>query len=203
MVKFTEKAAAKVRQYVENSTKAGVALRISAEGKEGAPLNYEFLLDDYDNQRPDDFQIREGGFLTRVDGVSARWIRGATVDWVEKEGGEGFALSNLPTPGGSDEIESMKEIVVGVLKTIYDPEIPVNIYDLGLIYGVDINAEREVTVRMTLTAPNCPAAEILPKQVKEGVGLVPGVTKSDVELTWEPPWHPGLMSEAARLDLNM
>lgn len=92
--------------------------------------------------------------------------------------------------------------VIEALRTVYDPEIPVNIYELGLIYGIDISPENAVTVHMTLTAPNCPVAESLPAEVREKVRTVPGVTDATIDLTFEPPWEPSRMSEAARLELG-
>lgn len=93
--------------------------------------------------------------------------------------------------------------VIGMLRTIYDPEIPVNIYDLGLIYGLDVNEAGEVHVRMTLTAPNCPVAQDFPDMVQNKLWLVDGVSEVTVELVWEPPWGRENMSEAARLQLGM
>jgi FeS assembly SUF system protein len=99
----------------------------------------------------------------------------------------------------------MKELeaqVVKALRTCYDPEIPVNIYELGLIYGIDIAEPGKVSIRMTLTAPNCPVAGSLPKEVQSRVARTPGVTDVNVELTWDPPWSMDKMSEAARLQLG-
>lgn len=93
--------------------------------------------------------------------------------------------------------------IVEALKTIFDPEIPVNIYELGLIYDIDIQDEGVVQVKMTLTAPGCPVAGTLPVEVKEKVAGVPGVKAADVELVWDPTWNPSMMSEAARLQLGM
>ncbi|HYE57609.1 MAG TPA: SUF system Fe-S cluster assembly protein [Rhodothermales bacterium] len=93
--------------------------------------------------------------------------------------------------------------VIEALKSVYDPELPVNIYDLGLIYGLDVQDDGRVNVRMTLTAPGCPAAQFLPGQVEDAVRTVEGVTEAHVELVWEPPYHKGLMSEEARLDLGL
>ena len=94
------------------------------------------------------------------------------------------------------------EKVVKVLKTIYDPEIPVDIYELGLIYDVFLNEDNDVKILMTLTSPNCPVAESLPQEVKEKVAEIDGVKSSDVEMTFEPPWSKDLMSEEARLELG-
>jgi FeS assembly SUF system protein len=95
------------------------------------------------------------------------------------------------------------ERVIDALKEIYDPEIPVNIYDLGLIYGVDISDDAHVTVTMTLTTPNCPVAESMPGEIELRVGSVPGVGLADVNLVWDPPWDPQKMSDEAKLELGM
>ena len=96
----------------------------------------------------------------------------------------------------------LKEKVINEIKKIYDPEIPVNIYELGLIYDVSI-IEKNVKVKMTLTTPNCPVAESLPKEVKESIMEIEGVDKVDLDLVWEPPWDKSMMSEAAKLELNL
>ena len=93
--------------------------------------------------------------------------------------------------------------IVEALKTVFDPEIPVNIYELGLIYDIDIQENGVVQVKMTLTAPGCPVAGTLPGEVRAKVEGVPGVTSADVELVWDPAWNPSMMSEAARLQLGM
>ena len=96
----------------------------------------------------------------------------------------------------------LKEKVINEIKKIYDPEIPVNIYELGLIYDISI-IEKNVKVKMTLTTPNCPVAESLPKEVKESIMELDGVDKVDLDLVWEPPWDKSMMSEAAKLELNL
>ena len=96
----------------------------------------------------------------------------------------------------------LKEKVIAEIKKIYDPEIPVNIYELGLIYDVSI-IEKSVKVKMTLTTPNCPVAESLPKEVKESIMEIDGVDKVDLDLVWEPPWDKSMMSESAKLELNL
>lgn len=93
--------------------------------------------------------------------------------------------------------------IVAVLKTIYDPEIPVDIYELGLIYDVFINEDREVKILMTLTTPNCPVAESLPMEVEQKVKSMPQITDAEVEMTFDPPWSQELMSEEAKLELGM
>ena len=101
-------------------------------------------------------------------------------------------------PGGA-----LYESVVDALKEIYDPEIPVNIYDLGLIYGVDVTDEGDVAITMTLTTPHCPVAESMPGEVELRVSTVPGVRDAEVNLVWDPPWDPAKMSDEARLELGM
>ena len=96
----------------------------------------------------------------------------------------------------------LKEKVIAEIKKIYDPEIPVNIYELGLIYDIIVN-NSEVKVKMTLTTPNCPVAESLPKEVKDSVKNISDVNKVDLDLVWDPPWDKSMMSEAAKLELNL
>jgi len=98
---------------------------------------------------------------------------------------------------------ALRERVVAVLRTIYDPELPVNIYDLGLIYALDLDAGGRVDIRMTLTAPGCPVAQSFPAQVEQSVRAVAGVSDARVEIVWEPPWEPSRMTEAARLQLGL
>lgn len=115
----------------------------------------------------------------------------------EAYGGTGEAPT---TPIDSKAVEAA---VIDALQTIYDPEIPVNIYELGLIYGVEVNEEGRTEVRMTLTAPACPVAGALVEEVAEKTGRVEGVSTSHVELVWDPPWTPERMTEAAKLELGM
>lgn len=99
--------------------------------------------------------------------------------------------------------EEIENDVVEALKTIYDPEIPVDIYQLGLIYNIDVRDDRSVEIRLTLTSPMCPVAGSLPPEVEVKVAQVEGVTKAIVDLVWDPPWNPSMMSEAAKLELGM
>ena len=116
---------------------------------------------------------------------------------------EGF-LSEKPQadnpgePGGA-----VYDAVVAALKEIFDPEIPVNIYDLGLIYGVEVSEDKDVVVTMTLTTPHCPVAESMPAEVEIRAGSVPGVRDAEVNLVWDPPWGPDKMTDEARLELGM
>ncbi len=99
--------------------------------------------------------------------------------------------------------QATEAVVIEVLRTIYDPELPINIYEMGLIYGIDVGADDVVTIRMTLTTPACPAAESLPPEVASKVKAIAGVTDARVELVWDPPWTPERMSEAARLEAGL
>lgn len=99
--------------------------------------------------------------------------------------------------------DALRERVIEALRKVYDPEIPLNIYDLGLIYDLDIDGQGQVAIRMTLTAPGCPVAQTFPGQVARAVEAVDGVARCRVELTWEPPWTPERASEAARLQLGI
>jgi FeS assembly SUF system protein len=110
---------------------------------------------------------------------------------------------SINNQGGEMPAETLEEQVIDVLRTVYDPEIPVNIYELGLIYGVDLNPGNEVIVRMTLTSPGCPVAGSLPIEVENKVLGISGVTSARVDLIWDPPWNPGMMTDAAKLQLGM
>jgi FeS assembly SUF system protein len=109
------------------------------------------------------------------------------------------AESTLPV----EELERLTDSIVAALKTVYDPEIPADIYELGLIYKVDIADDRKVAIEMTLTTPNCPSAAELPAMVENAVGSVPGVGDVSVNIVWNPPWDPSRMSDEARVALNM
>jgi FeS assembly SUF system protein len=128
---------------------------------------------------------------------------------------EDTAQDRRPTPGADvaeapkpsalpeEELTRMTDDIVAALKTVYDPEIPADIYELGLIYKIDIGEDRSVNVDMTLTTPNCPAAAELPSNVENAVASVPGVGQVKVNIVWDPPWDPSRMSDEARLVLNM
>ena len=106
-------------------------------------------------------------------------------------------------PDGEQMVTPAETAVLDAIATVYDPEIPVNIYELGLIYVIDIHDDGSVKVEMTLTAPACPSAQELPIQVREAVMAVPGVSSCEVETVWDPPWDPSRMTDEARLQLNM
>lgn len=116
---------------------------------------------------------------------------------------EGFLAEKPQGLASGDPGGDLYESVVAALRDIFDPEIPVNIYDLGLIYGVDVGTDGDVVVTMTLTTPHCPVAESMPSEVELRVGAVPGVRDAEVNLVWDPPWDPAKMSDEARLELGM
>jgi FeS assembly SUF system protein len=116
---------------------------------------------------------------------------------------EGFLSAKPPEVAPGEPGGVIYDGVVNALKEIYDPEIPVNIYELGLIYGVEVTPDSDVVVTMTLTTPHCPVAESMPGEVELRVGAVPGVRDAEVNLVWDPPWDPAKMSDEARLELGM
>ena len=135
-----------------------------------------------------------------VSGEMANGTSGGT-SGSDAAGATGGAANGAPpAAGGADAI---REGVIEQLRTVFDPEIPVNIYELGLIYEVKVEDGGQVAIRMTLTSPMCPAAEQLPPEVESKARGVPGVMGVQLDLVWDPPWNPSMMSEAARLDLGM
>ena len=116
------------------------------------------------------------------------------------------AASPAPVSSGAPdaaELDRLTDDIIAALKTVYDPEIPADIYELGLIYKIDIGDDRSVKIDMSLTSPNCPSAQELPVMVENAVSSVPGVKETKVEVVWDPPWDPSRMSDEARLVLNM
>lgn len=101
------------------------------------------------------------------------------------------------------EVEALGERIIEALRTVYDPEIPVNIYELGLVYKVEVEDDNKVLIEMTLTSPHCPVAETLPGEVEHKVAAVDGVNGCDVKIVWDPPWNPSMMTEEAQLELGM
>jgi len=116
---------------------------------------------------------------------------------------EGFLQQKPEGQASTEPGGALYESVIEALKDIFDPEIPVNIYDLGLIYSVEVSPDADVAVIMTLTTPHCPVAESMPGEVELRVGSVPGVRDAEVTITWDPPWDPSKMSDEARLELGM
>ena len=129
-----------------------------------------------------------------------------TDDEVKTDTGTAAAAADTaerPSAIPADEMARLTDEIVGAIKTVYDPEIPSDIYELGLIYKVDIDDDRVVKIDMTLTTPNCPSAAELPAQVENAVAGVPGVREAKVTIVWDPPWDPSRMSDEARTELNM
>ncbi len=116
---------------------------------------------------------------------------------------DGFLKKKPEGAGETGAGGALQEAVIAALKEIYDPEIPVNIYDLGLIYGVEVSEDQDVIVTMPLTTPHCPVAESMPAEVEIRAGSVPGVRDAEVNLVWDPPWGPDKMTDEARLELGM
>ena len=139
---------------------------------------------DYDTGREMDGRVVEGG-NEMPDDVS------------------GQVLDQTPADAPVIDNETLMEQVLDAIRTVYDPEIPVNIWELGLVYRVDVDSERNVQVDMTLTAPSCPVAGEMPMQVQQVIENLDAVKSCKVELVWEPSWHPGMMSDEARVALDM
>jgi len=116
---------------------------------------------------------------------------------------EGFLAAAPAEVAGHEPGGALYDAVIAALRDIFDPEIPVNIYDLGLIYGVELTAEGAAAISMTLTTPHCPVAESMPGEVEMRVAAVPGIRDAEVTLVWDPPWDPAKMSDEARLELGM
>ena len=124
------------------------------------------------------------------------------VNGVSQEGGDSPSIP-AAEDGSGGGASTLEQKVVDALRQVHDPEIPVNIYDLGLIYDIDIDAENHVSIKMTLTSPACPVAESLPGEVRAAVGRVPEVVECEVDLVWEPQWGPDRMTDVAKLKLGM
>lgn len=158
-----------------------------------------------------------GWFGKRDDGRDAPRVEAAGAGAEAGTGGDGFDVSALTAPAPEPETAApaaqiepdplatleLKPLVVEAISSVFDPEIPVNIYELGLVYDVLVGGDRRVLVKMTLTSPNCPSAQSLPSEVRYRVKAVPGVTDAQVEIVWEPPWSMDKMSDVARLQLGL
>jgi FeS assembly SUF system protein len=116
---------------------------------------------------------------------------------------ENASATPAAAPGAAVDKNKLEQLIIDALHTVYDPEIPVDIYELGLIYSIDISPEGKVAVTMTLTTPACPVAGSMPGQVEKTIRMIEGVTDVVVDLVWEPTWGPAMMTESARLQLNM
>lgn len=146
-------------------------------------------------------------FMDNVDQKRSDYI-GKAVSTPESDVNQENIEAWKPEDNSNPQINNPKEeidenAIIDAVSTIYDPEIPVNVYDLGLIYAIDLHDDGKVQVEMTLTAPNCPSAQELPVMVQQAIEKVKGVTEVKVEIVWDPPWDPSRMSDEARLTLNM
>ena len=142
--------------------------------------------------------------IDEVDAVATPPRARVTPDFERKRDYlSGFLAATKPAPDPAEPGGALVEAVVEALKSIYDPEIPVDIYELGLIYDVEVSADGDAVVSMTLTTPNCPVAESMPGEVEMRVLSVPGIRDAEVKLVWDPPWDPSKMSDEARLELGM
>lgn len=203
LISFTALAKEKVKDFMNQMDKPNLCLRIEVKEKTQTGFSYRFTLEETQEARTQDTLITQEGFTTRLDPFSAKWLKGSTIDWITDQSSPGFSVKNPNNPNPTVTKDALEQDIIEAIKTIFDPEIPVNIYELGLIYNIDINPTKHALITMTLTAPNCPAAEQLPAEVKQKVKNVPGVTEAEVKITWEPPWDKNMMSEAAKLQLGI
>jgi len=215
-ITITEKAASEVKRIIEEQRRADptlgkIYLRLRIVG--GGYNGYQHKLDldpVVDEKRDELFEYH--GVPVVVDKRSLLYLDGVTVDFHDETGRRGFSVtkanasgSGPSAPSGTAETQKegdLQERVIAVLRNVFDPEIPVNIYDLGLIYDLKIDPSGAVSIRMTLTSPACPVAGSLPGEVQARVSAIPGVTSVHVELVWDPPWDMSRMSDEARLQLG-
>ena len=148
----------------------------------------EFFMDNVDQKRSDN--------IGKAVSTSESDVNQENIEAWKPEDNSNAQINNP-----KEEID--ENAIIDAVSTIYDPEIPVNVYDLGLIYAIDLHDDGKVQVEMTLTAPNCPSAQELPVMVQQAIEKVKGVTEVKVEIVWDPPWDPSRMSDEARLTLNM
>lgn len=148
--------------------------------------------------RVEDVNMNDAAADAADSGESAAEKLGRKRDYLD-----GFLNKNPEPVEAGAAGGALYDDVIAALKDIYDPEIPVNIYDLGLIYGVDVTTDADVAVTMTLTTPNCPVAETMPAEIELRIGAIPGVRDAEVVVTWDPPWDSAKMSDEARLELGM
>lgn len=201
----TDAAAAALRTALAEKG-AGWAVRVFVGG--GAHPQAGMTLD---RPTPRDEQLTLAGVPFVVDNGSRPFLEEATVDFVQAGGGAGFQVTGPNAPGGATTAPSTGAPVTSdfetaarsVLKKVFDPEIPMNIVDLGLVYGLERDDDGRVTVRLTMTSPGCPVADLLCDEVRRAVEQVPGVRSVQVDVVWEPPWGPDKMSEFARRQLGL
>jgi FeS assembly SUF system protein len=213
-ITLTEKAAAEVQRIIREQQAADptlgkIYLRMRVVGGGHSGLQHKLDLDPIIDQKRDElFEFH--GVPTVVDKRSLLYLENATVDFHDSSSRRGFSVStyNGSASGphktdASPSDSSLEERVIAALRSVYDPEIPVNIYDLGLIYDLKIDPSGTVSIRMTLTSPACPVAGSLPGEVQARVQNVSGVTSVHVELVWDPPWSMSRMSEEAQLQMGL
>ena len=154
-----------------------------------------------------DVDLGEGDALAVKQALGGTWTVTVNGNMARIDGTDGDAIGMQPLELNFDPAEADGSVrrndIDKVLRTIFDPEIPVNIYDLGLIYAVEVDDESDCTITMTLTTPHCPVAESMPAEVELRAASVPGIRDADVNLVWDPPWDPQKMSDEARLELGM
>ena len=161
------------------------------------------MMMDEQNQEPGKIAIEEVDAVATPPRARVEDVEDAEEPARKPDYLEGFLSQKPAQPDAAEPGGDVYEGVIDALKEIYDPEIPVNIYELGLIYGVDVTTDNHVVVTMTLTTPHCPVAESMPGEVELRVGAVPGVGSAEVNLVWDPPWDPQKMSDEAKLELGM
>ena len=213
-IEVTEAAATQMRAALQGKA-AEYAVRLFVGGGAHPAVGMSV---DRGSDRDEKLEIRGIPFV--IDTGSRPFLDGARVDYLVTAEGAGFSVTgpNTPSPGpappsprtdrpgkgseGAEPPKGFESAARASLKQVYDPEIPMNIVDLGLIYELKLNEGGEAQVRMTMTTPGCPVIEMLLDQVKTAVATVPGVSKVDVEVVWDPPWSPERMSEFAKRQLG-
>jgi FeS assembly SUF system protein len=211
---ITEKAASEVNRIIGEQQAADPALgkiylRLRVVGGGHSGLQYKLDLDPVADEKRDElFEIQ--GVSAVVDKRSLLYLENAAVDFHDQGSRRGFSIntrdasaSGPPKTGAAPSDSPLEERVLAALRSVFDPEIPVNIYDLGLIYDLKIDPSGSVSIRMTLTSPACPVAGSLPGEVQARVQAVSGVTAVNVELVWDPPWSMSRMSDEARLQAGL
>lgn len=213
-ITITEKAAAEINRIIAEQRAADPALgkiylRLRVVGGGHSGLQNKLDLDPVVDEKRDEL-FESQGVPAVVDRRSQVYLEDATVDFHDNTGRSGFSIS---TPNGSSSNPpkastgppdaALEERVIAALRSVFDPEIPVNIYDLGLIYELKADSSGSVSIRMTLTSPACPVAGSLPGEVQSRVRAVSGVTSANVELVWDPPWSMSRMSDEAKLQAGL
>ncbi len=213
-ITITDKAASEVKRIIQEQRAADptlgkIYLRLRVIGGGHSGLQHKLDLDPVVNDKLDEL-FEYHGVPTVVDKRSLLYLENATVDFHDNTGRRGFSISTgksgtsgPPKTGAAPSDSSLEERVIAALRSVFDPEIPVNIYDLGLIYDLNVDSSGSVSIRMTLTSPACPVAGSLPGEVQSRVQAVSGVTSVKVDLVWDPPWSMSRMSEEAQLQMGL